>query len=132
VNSLFNITRHNMATGAFNWVGGPGFVLQAWHGDWTFDPAVLTPAAITAALQATSLPLTNRGVASLGYCASDPALFSALAVGPEISFLTMSYDNGSRDLVAFFDEGFNMPFTPNGNDWLIQPDYLSQRGWFRP
>ena len=52
---------------------------------------------------------------------------------------TVKFSVGSpyRDILKqkenpVIDEAFELPFVPNGLDLVIQPDWLSARGWFRP
>ena len=118
----------------FDWVGMSAR-LQAWSGPYTFDEAhaLNSSVAATATLRATSLALTNKAK-TYGYAISDPAVLAAVPVGAPITFFTLSEYTGdllAMPLIAYINVGPSLPFTPNGLDWNVQPDWLAGRGWFR-
>jgi hypothetical protein len=57
-------------------------------------------------------------------------LLPAVPVGPLVTWFTMT--KAGTDLILYIDDAEGLPFTPNGLDVPVTPDWLSNRGWFRP
>jgi hypothetical protein len=38
----------------------------------------------------------------------------------------------SSQLLLYIDEAWDLPWTANGLDLPVQPDWLAMEGWFRP
>lgn len=135
MSDLYRATRERfLISPYFDWVG-MSVRLQAWSGPYTFieNHASNANVAATATLRATSLPLTNKN-GSYGFARSDPAVLVAVPVGAPITFFTLCEYTGdllNMGLIAYIDTGPSLPFTPNGLDWNVQPDWLVGRGWFR-
>lgn len=133
MNSLYAKPRELMAKGLFNWPAIP-VVLSAWNGPYVFDEGDVTAGDLVshgAIHVMDSLAITNAHVKPGGYCTSDPALLPLVPAGLDVLFLTLA-NNTTSEVIAYLDEAIGMPFTPNGLDWLVQPDWLPLRGWFRP
>lgn len=137
MNAQYNLQRVRRATGAFNWPTLTCY-MQAWRGAYVFDAAHETVSDVTASggtLVATSLALLDQQVTSGGYLRSGPVAIPAIAPSSPITFLLLVRDTGGGAAayapIAYYDDAIGLPFTPNGLEWLIQPDWLSERGWLR-
>jgi hypothetical protein len=131
MNQLYARVREQMAKAQFNWVG---LVVHPfiWRGPYVFSEAHVSATDVASAGGAPVMAgaqLTGMLVKPGGYCTSYPALLPAVAVGAPVTFMTLV--DGSQNLIAYIDEAVGLPFTPNGLDWLVQPDWLPRRGWFR-
>jgi hypothetical protein len=136
-NALFNVARHQMATGSFNWYE-LDVVLTAWSGPYVFDETHAVAGNIAAAGGihiARSLPNVAMGVTPEGIVQTAKYLLPLVSIGPPIVFLTLASVGATPStdaLIAYYDDGEGLPYTPKGLDVIVQPDWLSQRGWFRP
>lgn len=138
MNIVYDFARNRMLTGTLNW---PSMVARmlVWGGSYTFVAGHTTVANVIAGAggspRAISLPATNKVATAAGYAKSDPILVQGLTPGPDITFYTLVEDIGGDvptwRLIGYFDTGIDTPFSPNGLDWKIQPDWLAGRGWFR-
>jgi len=55
-----------------------------------------------------------------------------VVIGQPVTHFTLVDDQGAEDVLLYYiDEAIDLPFDPNGLDMVIQPDWLSARGWFR-
>jgi hypothetical protein len=139
MNTLYDSARYRLNTGAQDW-RITDLVLSAWHGGLPpFHPTDVTINAIKlrgGVEVASSLPIAGHTVASDGTAQTYEVLIPTVPSGPDVTFLTMSKRNATihdnSELIMFIDEGLGIPFTPNGLDVLITPDWLQNRGWFRP
>lgn len=77
----------------------------------------------------TSLPITVKTVSADGTAQTNGVVVPEVPIGPNITHFTLHEAFGN--LILFIDEALNLPFTPNGLDLVVQPDWLEQRGWFR-
>jgi hypothetical protein len=134
VNGLYNWTRQRMMSSQFTWNALP-VRLCAFIGTYVFDEdhINLSSAGVTPVCE--SLPLINQQYTSKGYGQSDNAWFQNVPLTAPWTFLIMVDDTlvgAARTLIAYYDTGVNLPRQVNGQDELVIPDWLSQRGWFRP
>lgn len=132
MNSLYAKPREQFAKAQFDWVTKVVH-LFAWRGLYVFDESHVTAADVANAGGESVMagpPLIGQVVKPGGYCSSNPTVLPAVPVGLPVTFFTLL--DGSSNLIAYIDEGIGLPFTPNGLDWLVQPDWLPLRGWFRP
>jgi hypothetical protein len=137
-NSLFNIARYKFATGTLNWSPALNLVLIAWGGDPVFYETDTSVAAIIARAETTviahSQDMAGIAVTSSGWLQSGPALLPTVPIGPPVTHLiiatkALSWNDGTP--LIYIDTGIDLPFTPDGLDVLIQPDWTEERGWCR-
>jgi hypothetical protein len=125
MNQLYAGIRERAAKGLFNWPTVPAAV-GAGRGPYVFDEAHASVTDIAAA--GGTLVMFSFAV----YVASNPALLPAIPVGAPVTFLILfDTTSGAQTPLAYMEDGIGLPFTPNGLDWLVQPDWLDMRGWFR-
>jgi hypothetical protein len=81
----------------------------------------------------TSLTLTGMVATATGFCRSDAAVLVSVPIGPPIRFLILAeYGPLDPPLIAYIDMGEGLPYIGNGLDQVVIPDWLDERGWFRP
>lgn len=137
MSSLYNRFRERLLSADIAWTGAEiGCV--AWTGKYWFDETDRYVSDIVASNGAI-VSVAERNVTAIagvgGYAITDPMLFKNVPIGFPVSFLTLTFPSdtiGLSELICYIDHGEGMPFTPNGLDWIVQPDWLSRRGWFRP
>jgi hypothetical protein len=129
VNTLYDIARRRMLSSQLDWSTLPVRML-AFTAQYDFDPTHQTVADLGVASVAESELFVGQHVTPSGFAASDNAWFQNVPLSPPWLFLVIVDDANS--LIAFYDEGINLPRTPNGQDEVVIPDWLSERGWFRP
>lgn len=136
MNALYNVARVRRLQNQFNWVT-LALRVVAWSGPYTFDEyhTLTSQIAATATKRAHSLLLDGHTVTTGGYARANAAVIENLVAGGDpVTFLTLCEDTGDTSnmpLIAFYDTGIGLPFQPNGLDWLIQPDWIAERGYFR-
>lgn len=136
MNNMYAPARTRLLQAGLNW-STIGAKLIAWSGAYTFDETNTVVADLPSGLVqlGISQAITGKAANPLGYAQSDPVLLQGLSPGDVVSFFTLVEDNGgvqtSWPLLAFMDTGIDFPMDPNGSDYLIQPDWLQGRGWFR-
>jgi hypothetical protein len=132
VNRPYDIARYRFLTAGLNW---PALDLRltAWSGQTQFVATDKLLADITTrhvtTLRGTSLPITIKSVSSDGTAQTNGVVIPNVSVGLDITHFTMNEVSGA--LILFIDDAFDLPFTPNGLDIVVQPDWLAKRGWFR-
>jgi hypothetical protein len=137
VSALFNRFRERLLAADVSWTGA-NIGCVAWSGKYWFDETDRYVSDIqTSNGTVVSVAEPNpTAVAGLGgYAITDPMLFKAVPIGPPVVFFTLVVPNallGQSELIAYIDQGDGLPYTPNGLDMIVQPDWLSRRGWFRP
>jgi hypothetical protein len=135
MNQPYDIARYQFVTGAFNWTT-MNLLLIAWAGPPTFVPTDQNTGDIatrgTTTARGTSQPITQKTVAANGTTQTNQVVIPAVPIGTPITHFTLVNDQGAiKTLLYYIDEAIDLPFDPNGLDMLIQPDWLTQRGWFR-
>lgn len=136
MNGLYNDARYKMQAGTFHWM--TDLLLVAWKGTPNFlatdkivsDVLARNPAGI----MATSEPITDASIAADGTGRTNNVLFKTVPIG-SVTWFTMCKKQVSTnlsELILFVDQAENLPFTTNGLDVLVTPDWLQNRGWFRP
>jgi hypothetical protein len=136
-NQIYDVSRRSLLLGALNWTSIP-LVMLAFRDTPVFDPTDATLQQVvdtTPTLAGTSLPVTGKTVTVDGTAQTDPIVVPGIPVGPDVTFFVLSENTGSYATsrpILFIDDAFELPFVPNGLDLVIQPDWLSQRGWWRP
>ena len=131
MSDIYDVARYRLMTGAFDWLTA-NLVLTAWSGTPVFsatDEVITDVAAHGPVARGSSLPITSKTVTTDGTGQTNQVVIPAVAIGDPITFFTMS--DGTA-LILFIDDAIELPFIPNGLDMLVQPDWLEQRGWWRP
>lgn len=137
MNQIYNNARFRMLTSSLNWTTEP-MILSAWAGTPDFvatDKAIGNVKTRGNVEIAWSIPITAQSVANDGTAQTNDVLIPGIAVGQTVTWLTMSDQFGSHDLselILFIDDAIELPFIGNGLDMLIRPDWLDNRGWFKP
>lgn len=140
MSDIYNRVRYSMLTGNFDWPSLSALRLVAWDGELDFDAEDLTVNDIITRGLATklgfSLPVTGLAVTVDGRAQTDPIVIPDLVMGNQITFFTFveldGVDEDDSDLVLFVDDAFELPFSTNGLDVTVQPDWIQERGWWRP
>lgn len=134
---IYNIARFKMLTAAFNWVAFD-LMLVALSGDPLFveTDATLTAVLSHGALDAGhSLTIVGKNVLTNGTAQTGPVVIPGVVVGPPISHFVM-FDKqvvvANSVPLLFTSDAEQLPFTPNGLDIVVQPDWLLERGWLKP
>jgi len=137
-NQLYAHARFQMVNAQFQW---PNMLLNvfAFTGPQVFVDTDLTVSDILARAPGTMLgysdPITGKTTSPGGVMQSDPALIRGIPIGPPVSYLTMceaSVTPEASQLIFYMDEGYELPFVPNGLDIMVHPDWLQMRGWGQP
>jgi hypothetical protein len=137
VNTIYDNARYRMLSAALNWAAEP-MVLSAWGGTPDFNPVDKTIAQVKARGNiefAWSMPITSQTVSTDGTAQTNDILIPGVVIGQTVTWFTMSDQfalHDASELILFIDEAFELPFIGNDLDMLIRPDWLSNRGWFRP
>jgi len=134
-NQPYDIARYKFVTATFDWIG-MNLALVAWSGTPDFVPTDQHVDDIVArgnaVARGVSLPITQKTVAADGTTQTNQVVIPGVGVGAPITHFTLVDDQvGGDTLLYFVDTALDLPFDPNGLDMVIQPDWLSMRGWFR-
>jgi len=136
MNALYNTARERMVKGMFDWQA-LDVVLTAWSGPYQYDETNRYSGDIVSRKgikRATALKNVASSATVEGIVQTAPYVFTTISIGEPVIFFTMSLRSsqvGLDELVCYLDEGFNLPYEPNGLEVVVQPDWLHQRGWFR-
>lgn len=137
MNQIYDISRYSMLTNQFDWLTF-NLLLYLFSGSPVFDPTDITMADVTAAnpgLVGTSQPVLGNAVTADGTAQTGPVLVPLVPIGPNVTFMVMAIATGvfaTGKPVLLVDDAEGLPFTPNGLDMVIQPDWAQARGWYRP
>ena len=137
MNDIYNQTRVELLTGGFDWTS-EAMRLVAWAGTPDFNPVDETVANIltrSGVMIGFSEEITSQTVSSDGTAQTNTVLIPLSVVGPEVTWMTFvktALTQADSELVLFIDDAIDLPFDPRGLDIVIQPDWLQQRGWWRP
>ena len=134
MNTLYDSARRRMLSNQLDWATMPVRML-AFASQYTFDPTHEVINDMGVAIAAQSELFTNKSVTPDGYAKSDQAWFQNVPLTlPWIYLVIVDETQGglARQLIAFYDEGYNLPRQPNGQDQIVIPDWFSHQGWFRP
>lgn len=131
MSSLYAVARSRMLKATFDWVNIPAR-LHAFAVPYLFDESHATLSQVGVPV-ASSLNLTGQVVSPAGYARSDSAVLIDVPAGQTVTFLILA-EHGPVDppLIAFIDEAEGLPLLTNGLDQVVVPDWIQQRGWFRP
>lgn len=133
MNQLYDDARERLLHATLNWEALDLVLLAYDLTSYAFSPANQTQGDIGLPKKV-SQQLTQPLVAPGGYARSNAGVFIAIPVGPPIQFLVLAEQNASpanRRLIAYCDAASGLPFTPNGGDWIVKPDWAHAQGWFR-
>src|SRR5262245_22816255 len=136
LNSIYDDARYKLLTAALNWTTIP-LRLAAWGGTPNFVATDKTLSNITARtpLRGYSQEITSQTVAPTGVAQTNHVVIPTVPIGTAITWFTMVRDVGTQSmaqLILFIDDATELPYAPNGLDIVVQPDWLRERGWFRP
>jgi hypothetical protein len=132
MNAPYDVARYRFVTAGLDW---PTLDLRltAWGGSPNFVATDTTISDITTrnvtTLLGTSQPITVTAVTADGTAQTNGVVIPNVPVGPDVTHFTMGEASGA--LILYVDDALNLPFSPNGLDMVIQPDFLAQRGWFK-
>jgi hypothetical protein len=134
-NAIYDLARYQLATAQLNWLTIP-LVLSAWQGVPAFNSGVTTLSQITASGKVESgysLAIAGQQVFPSGTMQTDKVLIPTVPIGPPVTWFTLSRKHATTHSLSqpilFIDDAEGLPFTPNGLDVLIEPDWLLERGW---
>jgi hypothetical protein len=134
---IYDIARFKMMTAAFGWTAFD-LMLVAFSGVAVFDASddTLTDVLTHGALDAGhSLTIVGKNVLTNGTGQTGPVVIPAVVAGPPITHFVMFDKQGvvANSVPLFFtSDAEQLPFTPNGLDIVVQPDWLLERGWLQP
>lgn len=132
MNSAYDIARYRFVTAGLNWTA-LNLLVTVWNGAPNFVPTDQHISDIISrgmtVMAGSSQPITSTSVKSDGTTQTNTVLIPNVSIGQDITHMIMCEQNGN--LIYFVDDALNLPFTPNGLDIVIQPDWLQERGWFR-
>lgn len=136
-NAVYNRVAKLMLSSGFDWSSTDMF-LVAWTGPHNYVADDEKLSHITqrgSVIIGMSLPINQKMVSDSGVAQSDTVVIPNVPIGPPVTFFTMHevyavFDDSPP--VFYIDDSLDLPFNPNGLDMYVQPDWLRQRGWFRP
>jgi hypothetical protein len=130
VNTLYDVARYKMLTGALNWTTQP-LILALITGapDFVAGDTALSDITGRGHTAWQSFTITVQTVAADGTAQTNAVLVPAAPPGTMISWMVIS---AAGTLVLYVDDAQGLPFATNGLDMVIQPDWSLNRGWFRP
>jgi hypothetical protein len=136
-NAVYDRVARQMLSAQFDWANTDLF-LVAWTGQPMFipdDEKIVTMTDRGGEIVGLSLPINMKMMAETGIAQSDTVLIPNVPIGKPITYFTMHEEYAVFDdspPVFYIDDSLDLPFQPNGLDVYVQPDWLRQRGWFRP
>ena len=136
MNALYDYARRSMLSSTFDWPSSAMRMLAFADTTYVFNEAhefvgdIGPPAA-------ESLEMTGKMISSGGYARGDHVWFSGPPLTTPWQFLVIVDETGGltgngRKLVAYYDQGVNLPRIINGQDEIVIPDWSTERGFFRP
>jgi hypothetical protein len=137
MNDVYDHARYQLLTAQLNWASIP-LVLSAWSGTPTFNPAHQTISNIISAgftERGHSLAVTQQSVAVDGTAQTNTVIIPGVTVGAPITWFTMAQKNATHTLsmlILYIDEAEGLPFEADGLDMAVTPDWLENKGWWRP
>lgn len=138
MSGIYDGARNKLATAGLDW-RTQTLIVSAWEGAADFNPVDTTIASIAArghVERGTSLDMTGLTVSANGTAGSQPVVVPGIAAGISIGWFTIAQKNATHSasvLLLFIDEAAPpLPFIGNGLDLVLQPDWLSATGWWRP
>ncbi len=133
MNQLFAIPRQRLLKALWNWET-VAVRLLAFNTAYTFNEDHTTVSQIGAPLAQSEL-LTGKVATVKGYARSNAAYFTSIGVAAPVTFFVLAEDIGGASStwkpMAYIDEAEGLPFTPNGAEKTVVPDWITNQGWFR-
>jgi len=137
VNNIYDTARFKFATAGLNWNTAPLFLLAYsgnpdFHAEDGFISDITTRATTTFVQQ--SQAIIGKNVSPQGYLQTGTVMFEEVPIGLPITHFIMASVPAALSAgvpLLFFDEAYDLPFTPNGLDIPVTPDWFQQRGWGR-
>jgi hypothetical protein len=138
MNTIYDIARSMFAKAQINWTTAP-LRLLGYSGNPEFIATDDVIADITLRGNTlrigVSLDIAAQNVSAEGYLMTDNVVLPAVPIGYPLTHMIMVSMPGSDPEAAmpilFIDDAEDLPFTPNGLDIVITPDWLLHRGWGR-
>jgi hypothetical protein len=131
-NTIYNTARQRFGLGLIDWSTVP-LVLLAYSGEPVFyedDPTIATiDNRGETLLIAESQVVLEQSVSAEGYLQTGNVVFVEVPIGPPITHFIMSLNAGVP--LLYIDQAYDLPFTPDGLDVVVTPDWLDERGWGR-
>ena len=139
MNDIYDHARVKLLTAAFNWPA-TDLVLAAFTIPPDFVPTDSVLGDITARYGGAttvylSQPITEKTVSTNGTAQTNHVVIPDVAVGPTVKWFAMCKRGATppdAELILYVDEAIELPFVPNGLDLVVSPDWLDNRGWWRP
>ena len=136
MNDVYDFARVQLLTAQLDWRSIP-LVLTAWSGTPLFVPShqVIADIAASIAELGHSMAITEQSVSADGTAQTNEVLIPGVPVGPDVTWFTMAWLKPiytQSSLILFIDDAEGLPFEPNGLDIVVTPDWLENRGWWRP
>ena len=135
MNVAYDQARFLWATAGLDW-RVTDLVLVAWSGAPNFVKTDVKVADIVArgltALAGYSQVITQKSVAVDGAMQTNNVVIPAVPIGPPVTHFTMCRRNATpnqSELLLFVDDAEGLPFTTNGLDMVVTPDWTLNRGW---
>ena len=132
MNNIYDVARVRLLTADLDWPAIDAR-LVAWTSPPDYVPTDQTPADIVARggiLLATSEEITAQTVSIDGTAQTDQVVIRNDTVGPPVTWFTMIEEPDK--LILYIDDAAELPFDHRGLDIVVQPDWLENRGWWRP
>lgn len=138
MSAIYDYLANRLLNGAFDWSTAT-LQLIAWAGTPTFvaaDDTIATFKTHGATERGRSQPVLARSISVEGIAKSGPIVIPSVAVGSQVTHFTLTLqapvlpDNGN--MLTFIDDVLGLPYDADGTDLIVQPDWLQNRGWFRP
>jgi hypothetical protein len=135
MNQPYDQARFWWATAGIDW-RATDLVLVAWSGTPNFVKTDTKVADIVSrgvtALTGYSQTITQKSVATDGAMQTNNVVIPAVPIGPPVTHFTMCRRGAppnQSELLLFVDDAEGLPFTPNGLDMVVTPDWTLNRGW---
>jgi hypothetical protein len=131
-NTIYDIARNWFALARIDWTVA-NLILLAYAGPPIFHPEDETVADIAAhgetTLIGTSQAMLTQTVSREGYLQTSNVVIPNVPIGDPLTHFVMTLSANTP--LLFIDDATDLPFTPNGLDIVVTPDWLERRGWGR-
>jgi hypothetical protein len=133
MNQMYDDARERLLKAQLNWQNLTLVLLAFDLTSYSYVSTHLTQANIGTPV-GVSQTLTSPLVSPGGYARTNAGVFIAIPVGPSVKFLVLAEQHATpanRRLIAYTNIASGLPFTPNGGDWVVKPDWANSQGWWR-
>ena len=131
MSGIYDNARQKFATAALDWRAA-NYLLTAWKGTKDFVPTDANISMITSRGQAqqvgTSMAIVGKAVDAAGVMRTNPVVIQGIPTNQIVTFFVMAL--GTEPLL-FIDDVLGLPYTSNGLDLIVQPDWALAQGWCR-